>query len=174
MEKIILVIIATLSFVGCAEHKVDTYPEWCEQISGSNIEKKYRPSWAVFFSVSFDGNAIRDDFTEFINKTHLEKVQNRTPKMAWRKGTELHLVNLSSFLVVEPEKVIEEWRQGIELDKVHKQTDPAGICLYGTITSLFDSLHIHSMESDALGKKWTDKVTIINTDREKRLGNNRL
>ena len=124
----------------------------------------------MIFSVSFDGDAIRNDFTAFLNKTHLEKVQNRAPKMAWRDGTELHLVNLSSLLVIEPKKVIEEWRQGIELDKEHKHTDPANICLYGTITSLSDSLHIHSMESDALGLKWTDKVTVIRTDREKRLG----
>ena len=76
--------------------------------------------------------------------------------------------------MIEPEKVIEEWRQGIELDKERKHTDPVNICLYGTITSLFDSLHIHSMESDALGRNWTDKVTVIHTDREKRLGKNRL
>lgn len=172
--KLNFVIIAISLLVGCAEHKVDTFPEWCEQITGVDLEHKYRPFWAVIFSVSFAGNAIRDDFTAFLNKTHLEKVQNRTPKMAWREGTELHLVNLSSFLVIEPEKVINEWRQGIKLDEAHKHTDPANICLYGTITSLFDSLHIHSMESDALGRNWTDKVTVINTDREKRLGKNRL
>jgi hypothetical protein len=94
--------------------------------------------------------------------------------MAWREGTQLHLVNLSSFFEINPEKVITEWRQGIELDNEHKNTDPAIICLYGTINSMFDSLHIHSMESDALGKKWMDKVTVIKTDREKRLGKNRL
>jgi hypothetical protein len=173
MRSILLIILAML-VVGCARHKVDTFPEWCEQITGVNLEKEYRPFWAVIFSVSFDGDAIRDDFAAFLNKTHLEKVQNRTPKMAWREGTQLHLVNLSSFLVIEPEKVIEEWRQGIERAKEHKDTDPADICLYGTITSLFDSLHIHSMESDALGRNWTDKVTVIQTEREKRLGKNRL
>ena len=173
MKKVLLVIIVML-VMGCAEHKVDTFPEWCEQTAGVNLEKKYRPFWAMFFSVSFNGDAIRDDFTAFLNKTHLEKVQNRPQKMAWREGTQLHLVNLSSFLVIKPEKVIEEWKQGIERDNEHKDTDPANICLYGTITSLFDSLHIHSMESDALGRKWTDKVTVIKTDRERRLGKNRL
>jgi len=173
MRKILFIIFAIL-VVGCAEHKVDTFSEWCEQITGVDLEKKYRPFWAMIFSVSFDGDAIRDDFAAFLNNAHLEKVQNRAPKMAWREGTELHLVNLSSLLVIEPGNVIIEWRQGIELDKEHKHTDPANICLYGTITSLFDSLHIHSMESDALGRNWTDKVTVIYTDREKRLGKNRL
>lgn len=173
MRNILLVILFML-VVGCAQHKVDTLPEWCEQITGVNLETKYRPFWSVIFSVSFDGDAIRDDFTAFLNKAHLEKVQNRTPKMAWREGTQLHLVNLSSLLLIEPEKVIEEWRQGIERAKEHKDTDPANICLYGTITSLFDSLHIHSMESDAFGRNWADKVTVMQTDREKRLGKNRL
>ena len=173
MLKICLVIIA-FSIFGCAEHRVDTFQEWCEQISGEDLDEKYRPFWAVIFSVSFDGDAIRDDYTEFLNKLHLEKVGNRAPKMAWREGTELHLVNFSSLLVIEPEKIIEEWRRGIELSKQYKHTDPASKCLYGTLTSLFDSLHIHSMKSDTFGKNWTEEVTAIPTDREQRLGKNRL
>ena len=35
------------------------FPEWCEQITGVDLEKKYVPFWAVLFSVSFDGDAIR-------------------------------------------------------------------------------------------------------------------
>lgn len=173
MKKILLPLL-TLFILGCSEHRVDTFPEWCEQITGVDLQKKHASFWAVIFSISFDGDAIREDYTAFLNKTHLEKVQNRAPKMAWRRGTELHLVNLSSFLVIEPEKVIEEWRRGIELAKEHKHTDPADICLYGTLASMFDSLHIHSMEADALGVKWTDNVTVIPTDRGKRLGNKRL
>lgn len=168
------IIILVLSCFGCAEHKVDTFQEWCEQISGEDLDEKYRPFWAVIFGVSFDGDAIRDDYTEFLNNLHLEKVNNRAPKMAWREGAELHLVNLSGLMVVEPEKIIEEWRNGIELSKQYKHTDPNSKCLYGTLTSLFDSFHIHSMESDVFGKNWTENVTVIPTDREKRLGKDRL
>ncbi|MDY7035949.1 MAG: hypothetical protein SV375_07280 [Thermodesulfobacteriota bacterium] len=167
-------VVVAFIILGCAEHKVDTFQEWCEQISGEDLDEKYRPFWAVIFGVSFDADAIRDDYTEFLNKLHLEKVNNRAPKMAWREGTELHLVNLSSLMVVEPEKIIEEWKNGIELSKQYKHTDPATKCFYGTLTSLFDSLHIHSMESNAFGKNWTGKVTVILTDREERLGKDRL
>lgn len=170
----LLLLCVCIALSGCTEHRVDTFPEWCEQISDVDLEKKYGRSWAVIFSVSFDAEAIRDDYTSVLNKIHLEKVQNRADKMAWRKGTELHLVNLSSLVVVEPEKVIDEWRRGIELDKQLKYEHPADKCMYGTLTSMFDSLHIHSMKSDALGKNWSDSVTVISTDREKRLGNNRL
>jgi hypothetical protein len=173
MLKIFVVVVAFINF-GCAEHKVDTAQEWCEQIGGEDLDEKYRPFWAVIFRVSFDGDAIRDDFTEILNKLHLEKVNNRAPKMAWREGTELHLVNLSSLMVVKPETIIEEWRNGIELSKQYKHTKPANNCLYGSLTSLFDSLHIYTMDSDVFGKEWTEKITVIPTDREKRLGKERL
>ncbi|MFH1952950.1 MAG: hypothetical protein ABIL06_15180, partial [Pseudomonadota bacterium] len=38
MSKICFVIIAFFIF-GCAEHKVDTFQEWCEQISGENLDE---------------------------------------------------------------------------------------------------------------------------------------
>jgi hypothetical protein len=42
------------------------------------------------------------------------------------------------------------------------------------LISLFDSIHIHTMESDPLGRKWTDEVTVIPTGREERLGDKAL
>ena len=47
---------------GCSEHKVDTFPRWCEQLSGVDLQKKYAPFWAVS-GVSFHGDAIRDGST---------------------------------------------------------------------------------------------------------------
>ena len=159
---------------GCAEHQIDTFQEWCEQITGVDLQEKHTPFWAITVAISYNGDAIRDDYTDFLNKTHLEKVQNRMSRMAWREGTNLHLVNVSSLLVIEPEEIIEGWRKGIGLAKEFKHTDQADICLYGTLTSMFDSLYIHSMKADALGVDWTDTVTTISTDREKRLGDKRL
>tara|TARA_R110000787_G_scaffold85258_2_gene182057 strand:- start:1678 stop:1899 length:222 start_codon:yes stop_codon:yes gene_type:complete len=59
---------------GCSEYRVDTFPEWCEQNTGVDLEAKYAPFWAVLFSVGFDGDAIRDDFVKFLNDSHMEKV----------------------------------------------------------------------------------------------------
>ena len=162
------------SLTACSEHVVDTFPEWCEQITGVDLEEKYLPFWAVLFSVSFDGDAIRADYVKFLNNSHMEKVQNRAPRMAWREGTELHLVNLSSLLMIEPEKIIGEWRKGIETAKRYEHDNDADTCLYGTLTSMFDSFHIHSLESDALGRKWTDETTVIPTERKERLGDKAL
>lgn len=169
-ERFFLCLLLAAGLTSCSEHRVDSFSEWCEQITGVDLEKKYAPYWAVLFSVSFDGDAIRDDFVKFLNDNYMEKVQNRVPRMAWREGTELHLVNLSSLLVIEPEKVIAEWRSGIEKAKRYEPDDKGSACLYGTVTSLFDGLHIHSMKSDAVGRNWTDDVTVIPTDRKERLG----
>jgi hypothetical protein len=172
MKKLIPFLLILL-LIGCSEHRVDTFHEWCEQIRGVDLEKKYAPFWAMFFFVSFDREAIRDEFTNFLNKTHLEKVENRAQRMAWREDMELHIVNLSSLLAIEPEKVIEEWKHEIELAKQYKHTDTAKICVYGTLTSMFNNLHIHSMEPDALKAKWIDNVTVISTDRKERLSDKR-
>ena len=163
-----------LMIAGCSELVVDTFPKWCEQILGVDLQEKYEPFWSVVFSVRYDGDAIRDDYVRFLNDTHMEKVERRAPRMAWREGTELHLVNLSSLLVVEPEKIIGGWRRGIEADRRGQHEDTADVCLYGTLTSMFDSLHIHSMESDFLGRDWTDDVTVIPTGRKERLGDEAL
>lgn len=172
--RIVLSIVLAVSVAGCSEHRVDTFAEWCEQITGVDLEAKYAPFWAVVFSVSFDGDAIRDDFVKFLNDSLMKKVENRAPQMAWREGPELHLVNPSSLMVIEPETVIDAWRKGIEKAKHYKSDDNADTCLYGTVTSLFDNLHIHSMESDALGRNWTDDITVIRTERKERLGDKAL
>lgn len=167
-------VLLVLFLSGCSEHRVDSFTKWCEHLAGVDLHKKYAPSWSVFPSVSYHGDAIRDSYVDFLNKTHLEKIENRAPKMAWREGAQLHLINLSSFLMIEPEAVIAEWRQGVEAQISGKETNPADICLYGTLISMFDSLHIHSMKADALGTNWTDNVTVISTEREHRLGERRL
>lgn len=170
----LLIGLTILSILACSTHEVDTAEGWCEQINGEDLDKKYRPAWAIEFSVSFNGDAIRDDYAGMLNTLYLENAKGRIPRMAWRVGTELHLVNPSSLFVVEPEKFIEEWKAGIDKAKAYTHEDPVDNCLYGTVAGLFDSLHIHSMTADALGIEWTDDVTVIMTDREKRLGENRL
>lgn len=173
-ERAVFCLLVAAGVAGCSDHRVDTFREWCEQITGVDLEAKYRPFWAVLFSVSFDGDAIRDDFAKFLNDAYMKKVENRAPKMAWREGIELHLVNLSGFFELEPEEFIAEWREGIETAKRFEHDDDPDTCLYGSATSMFDSLHIHSMESDSLGQNWTDEVTVIPTERKERLGDNVL
>lgn len=173
MKKALLVAFATL-LLGCSDHAVNTFPEWCEQIIGVDLEQKYRPFWAVIFSVSFDGDAIRDDFVQFVDDLYLEKVDNRAPRMAWREGTALHLINLSSLMEIEPEEMISQWRNGIEAAKNFQNEDAASTCLYGTVTSMFDSLSIHSMTPDDLGISWTDSLTVFSTDRKERLSDHVL
>lgn len=161
-------LMAMTLLAGCYDFKIDTVPKWCDQIGGVNLEEKYRPFWAVFFAVSTDADAIRDDFVAFMNTAHMDKVENRSPRMAWREGPIFHLINLSTLMQIEPSEIIEKWREGIEKAKTYSHTDKADVCLYGTVVSLFDSMKIHSVEIDILGQDKGDHVTTIETERAAR------
>ena len=61
LQGILLVAVVSI-LVSCYTYKVDTVPKWCEQNAGVDLEKKHGPWWAAIFAVSFDGDAIRDDY----------------------------------------------------------------------------------------------------------------
>lgn len=165
-EAVFVMALTLLS--GCYDLNLDTVPKWCDQIGGANLEEKYRPFWAISFAVSTDADAIRDDFVALMNKLHMGKVENRSPRMAWREGPVFHLINLSTLMQIEPSEIIEKWRDGIEKAKTNSLTDNADVCLYGTVVSLFDSMKIHSIEIDVLGQDKGDKITTIETERAAR------
>ena len=83
-------------------------------------------------------------------------------------------MSLSSLSVIEPEKVIAGWRNGIDKAKRYEHGDRVDTCRYGTVTSLFDNLRIHSMKSDTLGRNWRNEVTVIRTERKEHPGDNAL
>lgn len=155
-----------LFLMGCYQHEIETFQEMCEYTNKEYVS----PPLAINVSISINDEAVMDDYVNYLNKSHMEEVNNRIEKMAWREGRDLHLVNFSSLLIVEPETIISEWKEGINLAKQYKQKDSAGRCLYGTLTRMFDSLHIHSMEDEDGWGNWKDEVTIIPTDREAKLG----
>jgi len=159
--KLYGIIASILLLGGCYHLEIDSVPKWCDHIEEVDLEEKYSSFWALFTPVSFHEDKVRDDFVAIMNETHMEKVENRSPRMAWREETAFHLINLSSLLVIEPEKIIEEWQNGIEKAKTHSHDDNARACIYGVVTALFDSMHIHSIEVDFVGKQKTDHITII-------------
>lgn len=161
--KIVSYIFLLLLFFGCSEHKVDTFEKWCESISGENLKAKYAPFWAIKLSVSVDEERIRNDFVFFLNSTLLKKVSYRAPRMAWEEETELHVVNLSSLLEVDPEVMIQKWRRGIERTSDGQYTDTTDACLYGTMNRLFTKIQIHTRVIDTKGITRNDVVTVILT-----------
>ncbi|MGH7180547.1 MAG: hypothetical protein ACREJN_01065 [Nitrospiraceae bacterium] len=135
---------------------------------GRDALELHAPFWAVFPSITVHSDAIRNDFVAVMNKLHLEKVQNRSQTMAWREGLEFHLLNLSSFFDVKPEEIIDGWKTNIQKAKDNDLKGQADKCLFDTVANYFDEMKIHSMQSDALGIKWTDHLTEIPTDRQAR------
>jgi hypothetical protein len=93
--------------------------------------------------------------------------------MVWRVGSDLHMLNLSTLFVVEPNQIISEWRNGIERGKSYKFIDADDKCFWGTVTIYFDNVVIHSEDVDgAAGVVSSDDVTTIATDRKERLKGN--
>ena len=130
--------------ISCSHHEVDTHEEWCEQITGVDIMEQYRPFWAAIPSVSFDGEAIRDDFASNLNSIYMEKVEGRTDQMVWRIGTDLHMHNLSIFFEVPAGDIIQGWVDGVERSKKFEHLDAADECLYGSLTRpLRQAAHPH-------------------------------
>ena len=165
-----LVFILTLS--GCSHHKVTTAVEWCEQISGVDLMEKHAPFWALFPAISFAGDSIRNDFVAMLNEPLMDKVGHRTERMVWREGANLHLENLSTLMEIEPESVIAGWRAGVLRANKNQEADDADRCLFGSVVSLFDSVHIHSGIWDDSGMRLIkDSVTTIGTERRTRLTN---
>ena len=150
-----------LVLAGCSEIKVDTFQKWCELISGENLKDKYAKTWVIKLSVSIDEDRIRDDFILFLNRSLLKKVQYKVPQMAWKKDNELHIVNLSIIQNIEPEIMIEKWKHGLNLALQKKHTDLVDICIYETVTRLFDILYIHTMTFDNKGSVIEDVVIPI-------------
>ncbi len=165
----LLTILAPLALGACSEHHVDTVAEWCEHISGVDLKEKYQSSWAIAFAINFDGDAIRDEFVKTLDEKHLAEVENLAPRMAWREGTALHLTNPSNFLAIETRAFINQWRDDIGRSVRYEHENPDDACFYGTVQSMFDSLHIHSKEADSSGSNGIDKVTVIDTGRRQRL-----
>jgi hypothetical protein len=150
-----------LLLVGCSEIEVDTFQKWCELISGEDLKAKYAEFWVIKSSVVIDKDKIRDDFTIFLNRSMLKKVRYKVHQMAWSKDNELHLVNLSSLQNMEPDIMIDKWRNGLKLAIQKKHTDFADICIYESVTRLFDTLYIHTREFDSEGNVIKDVVTPI-------------
>jgi hypothetical protein len=161
----LLLALTLTALAGCYDHKINTTETWCEQINGDDLAAKYQPFWARFFEISFHRDAIRDDFVKNLNDAYVEKVQRRTDRMVWREGMVLHIVNLSSFFVMEPGDFISEWRKGIAKAQTLKPMDRADTCMWDTVFDLFDSVQIHSLVTDPVSANWGDLVTGIPTDR---------
>jgi len=159
-----LVSILALLLGGCSEINIDTFQKWCELISGEDIKDKYAKSWVIKISISVDEDSIRDDFISFLNRSLLKKAQYRVPEMAWMKADELHIINLSSIHNIAPEIMIDKWKQGIKLALQKKHTDFSDICIYETVTRLFNSLYIHNIKFDAKGRVLEENVTPIQSN----------
>ena len=142
-------------------------------ITYTHVNKKYKPFWSLFTVVSFHNDEVLDSLVAFLNETYMKKFEGRLDRAVWREGAPaagvLHVTNLSGLFVIEPERFIEEWRQGIEKELARKSPMQAEDCLFAEVTLLFDAVHVHSTKGDLTrGIPWTESVTVLPTARQER------
>ena len=165
-SKILVCAVAT-SVLSCSSHEIDTFDKFCEGIIGVNLQKKYQPFWSAVFSVSYNGEAIRDDYVKFLNSSYMKDVEGRTDRMVWRDRAVLHLKNIFSFFHGDKEAFVNQWRSGMQRAPRSELTNDGDKCLFGTAVQLFDQVSIHTLTSKAGLALDTDAVTTIATDRRK-------
>lgn len=157
--------VSILIFQGCSHHEVDTWEEWCEQISGVDLEKKYN-KWGLFFSVRHNADAIRRDFTEKDNLIVLtdigskylggarpdSKVMQEIARLkmvgVWSEGNTLHIANSllikdNKMGISEFPEFVEKYRFYLNLKANRNSLDDFQYCLFGTINSVFDTVVLH-------------------------------
>lgn len=160
-------LIILLILKGCSKHEVDTWPEWCEQIAGVNLEKKYNKGF--IFSVSFNKEAIRKDFIEQYNLLVLSNVGSKYMGGAepnsnvmkelsrlqmvgvWSEGDKLHIANVLLFKdkrlgLDEFPEFVKNYKFYLNLNDNRNKLDDYQYCLFGTINSLFESVVLHGPE----------------------------
>ena len=162
---VLMVLAGALTMTSCYTVEVDSWEEWCAQITGEDLYER-APFWAAIPSIRFWGDSIRADYGVFLDESLMEAVGSRADRMAWVEGTTLHVENVANLLVIEHDTIIAEWRAGIERAKAFEYVAEfdADRCLFGGIASLFDTVVIHSAEPDGFGwdEEWT---TVILTER---------
>lgn len=148
----------------CSEHEVDTWVEYCEQISGDDLEEKYNP-WGLLFSFSFNEEAVRKDLVKNLNVIYIEAYQGRDPKPVWREGLELFIVNNATYFVTDPEIFVQEWKKGLKRADNGEALDREDYCLYGAVSYLFERVHILHLNLTIFGNPRVTNEEIIETSR---------
>lgn len=166
MFRTILTFLVATGIFGCSHYEVTTLEDWCDQIEGVDLIEKHAPFWSLLPSISFSDDAVRHSYTSLMDSLLLAKVEHRTDRMAWRAGTVLHMKNLSTLVEEDPDSIISWWRQGIQRAQAGDYLGSGDRCVFGGLTSLFDTLYVHSGEWYLPGLvQIADHVTALATKR---------
>lgn len=142
----------------CYTVEVDNAELWCVQLTEGDLYD-LAPAWAVLPGVRFHGDDIRMSYAALLDEAYMEKVNDRSDRMAWVEGTTLHMESLGNLMDLEHEVFIQEWREGIRRAEAYETTDDEDRCLYGSVTSLFDQLVIHTADHD--GIQWVNEEEVL-------------
>lgn len=166
----VLLVAMCLPIAACKTHEVNTWERWCEQVTQVDLKNKYR-GWAVVFGVSYNAEAIREDFANRFHKKAITSVRNRyfggvsidDPVLeemvqirligVWHESTELHWAHAYLSLEAEPSLafsiVVDEIEQRLEQYRSVGASRPedavarASTCTWATIDGVYETLVLH-------------------------------
>ncbi len=169
ISYLLVLMLTILAIHGCSHHEIDTWEKWCEKMSGVDLEKKYN-KWG-FFAVSYNANAIRNDFTKKFNDIVVSdigikylagakpdsKVIQELSRLrmigVWSEGYTLHIAN--SLLIKDDKLGINEFNEFVtkfkyylDIKSIRDRLDDFQYCLFGTINSFFDTVVLHGPDEN--------------------------
>lgn len=163
-----LILVYSSLFISCSSHTVSTWEDWCSQLLGEDLYKKYDT-----FTIRFDDEAIRADFIRKYNDFAVKEIANKYLDVAdlndeviqelmrlkmigvWSEGDNLYLKN--ALLIIDDELGInefKEWetqfRKYLDIERNCQMMDDFQYCIYGTINTHFKNFIIISPDDDSV------------------------
>ena len=162
------VLTCSFLFLSCSSHTVSTWEDWCSQLLGEDLHKKYNA-----FAIRFDDEAIRADFVRNYNDFVVEKIAHTYLDGAalyddvvqelvrlkmigvWNEGDNLYMKN--ALLITDDELGInefKEWemqfRKYLAIEQNREIMDDFQYCIYGTINTHFNNFILISADDDSV------------------------
>ena len=159
----VVVFLFSIACVGCTHHEVNSWERWCEQITGVDLETRYNRRGG-FFAVSFDADAIRDDFVDKFSQVIVTQAASQylggvepenqvvqelvRLKMlgVWRLQTHLHWANsLDEYALFlnSVESALANYRERLFDGERSSDLPFASRCFWGTLDGVFSGMTLH-------------------------------
>jgi len=150
--RVTLGILLVVVLYGCVPgtfRSVTTYEEWVKR--HIEIQSGQDRRHLVFH---INTEAIKNDYVRFLNEFYMKKVhlgdtpadpsQWRIDRMVWREMDVLHVENISTLMLIEPDKLIDQWEQGFEKVRRGTHGDPIEQAAWEFPMLFFEKVIVHS------------------------------
>lgn len=137
-------------------NRTTTYSKWAMRYMRIEAGENSAQPGIIFYD---DKNAIMDDYVQNINSSVQDLVRYSTksagiaqptnPKMAWREGRTLYIVNPSCYTDIPQQDVVNAWTLGLQKIRDHVQMPITDKAFYDFSLMYFNKLVIKNSAPDS-------------------------